>query len=83
MNKLEKHDEYAATIMAKIGELIDNDEIDIKELQEDDNLTHFFHALSNVVPCYLYNKITGSNENLLTFNHISNQLCFQYSKKSD
>jgi len=80
--------EYTIKIQAKIAELFDEDNesdyhIDQQELMKGDNLTDFMHALANMAPCNLYNKITGSNENQLTFNHIANQLCFQYSKKSD
>lgn len=57
--------------------------LDLEQLQEGDNLTHFIHALANLVPAHFYNKITGASENGLSFNHIANQLVFQYSKKED
>lgn len=79
---------YAMILKAKIAELFDeNNEsdlhIDVKEFEKDDNVTHFIHALANVMPCSIYNKLTGDKKNMLDFNHIANHLCFQYSKKSE
>lgn len=77
----EKHLQYAAIITAKINELLNEDDnFDKSELLEDDNLTHFIHALANIAPNYVYNKITGDDKNNLEFNHIANHLIFQYSK---
>lgn len=84
MKKEEKHLHYATVITAKILELFSEDsdlQIDLDELSDDDNLTHFFHALSNLVPSHFYNKITGDSKNILQFNHVANQLVFQYSIK--
>lgn len=88
MAQTEKHLQYAAMLSGKIAELFDEDSesdfhIDQQELQEGDNLTHFFHALANIMPTHLFNKITGDDKNNLEFNHIANQLVFQYSKKQD
>ena len=88
MEQTEKHLQYAAMLSWKIVELFDEDSesdfhIDHKELQEGDNLTHFFHALANIMPTHLFNKITGDDKNNLEFNHIANQLVFQYYKKQD
>jgi hypothetical protein len=88
MAQTEKHLQYAAMLSGKIAELFDEDSesdfhIDQQELQEGDNLTHFFHALANIMPTHLFNKITGDDKNNLEFNHIANQLVFQYSKKKD
>lgn len=88
MAQTEKHLQYAAMLSGKIAELFDEDSesdlhIDQQELQEGDNLTHFFHALANIMPTHLFNKITGDDKNNLEFNHIANQLVFQYSKKRD
>lgn len=82
---MEKQFEYAIKIQQKIGELFDKDSdgTTIDDLQEDVNLTHFFHALANLVPTNMFNKITGEEKNHLEFNHIANQLVFQYSKKED
>lgn len=88
MKKIEKQYEYANIIIAKIAELFDeNSESDFhishEELQEGNNLTDFIHALSNVAPCYIYSQITGDKKNELQFNHLSNQLIFQYSKNEE
>jgi hypothetical protein len=86
MAQTEKHLQYAAMLSGKIAEIFDEESeyhIDQEELQEGDNLTHFFHALANVMPTHLFNKITGDGINHLEFNHIANQLVFQYSNKKD
>ena len=86
MAQTEKHLQYAAMLSGKIAEIFDAESeyhIDQEELQEGDNLTHFFHALANVMPTHLFNKITGDDKNNLEFNHIANQLVFQYSNKKD
>lgn len=86
MAQTEKHLQYAAMLSGKIAEIFDEESeyhIDQEELQEGDNLTHFFHALANVMPTHLFNKITGDDKNNLEFNHIANQLVFQYSNKND
>lgn len=86
MAQTEKQLQYAAMLSGKIAEIFDEESeyhIDQEELQEGDNLTHFFHALANIMPNHLYNKITGDDKNNLEFNHIANQLVFQYSKKED
>lgn len=86
MAQTEKQLQYAAMLSGKIAEIFDKESeyhIDQEELQEGNNLTHFFHALANIMPNHLYNKITGDDKNNLEFNHIANQLVFQYSKKQD
>lgn len=83
MKKQEKEFIYAAQIAGVIATLFTDEgdyHIDQDELQEGDNLTHFMHALANLAPTILYNKITGDEKNNLEFNHLANQLCFQYSK---
>ncbi len=88
MSKQDKSTEYAVTIMAKIGELFDEDsdsdyKINVNELEDEENMTHFLHALCNIMPTHIYNKFTGDDKNMLAFNYIANQLVFQYSKKVD
>lgn len=83
-----KSEEYAVLIAGKIAELFDDSEGDamISEQEfevDNDNTTAFIHAMANLVPTLWYNKITGENKNQLHFNHIANQLCFQFSTKSD
>lgn len=82
---MEKHIEYAVKIQAALADVLSNEEnqnfIDINEFQEGENLNHFFHALASVAPCSLFNKITGTENNQLEFNHIANHLCFQFNNK--
>ena len=91
-NKKEKKDKkylhYAFMLSASVADLLDPDseseyKINGEELGEGDNLTQFFHALANTMPAMLYNRITGSDVNHLEFNHIANQLVFQFSKKAE
>lgn len=86
MAQSEKHLHYAAMLIEKVVEIFDEESeyhIDQEELLEGDNLIHFFHALANIMPNHLFNKFTGNNKDNLEFNHIANQLVFQYSKKQD
>ena len=79
-----KQTEYAIQIIAHLSKMFEQDcenPIDLQELQEGDNLTHFIHALANLVPTHFYNKIANENENSLSFNHLANHLVFQYSKR--
>lgn len=79
----EKHLRYAAIITTKLAELFEEE----GDLHEDEdftnNLTEFIHALATVAPCHLYNKIIGDNKNHLEFNHLCNQLCFQYTRNEE
>lgn len=84
MEEKNKTIEYAEKIIQAIGGLFEENSeffINQQELLEEDNLTHFFHALGNMVPANLYSQITGEEINILDFNHIANKLCFQYAKK--
>lgn len=84
MKKDEKWLEYAGAITALAGEMFDEDSehcVDLDDLSEGDNLTHFIHALANVMPTVIYNKLTNDDKNNLEFNHLANRLCFQYSDK--
>lgn len=47
----------------------------------DENLPHFFYALSIVAPCNILQNMTGLNKNYLEFSHFSNQLCFDFCEK--
>jgi hypothetical protein len=85
MEEKEKTIEYAEKIIQALGVLFEENSdyfISQEELLEGDNLTHFFHALGNMVPANLYSQTTGEDINILDFNHIANKLCFQYAKKS-
>lgn len=88
MKNQEKYLQYAAMLTGKVSELFDEDvesdyHIDQNEFKDDSNLTDFIHALANVMPTHLFNKVTGGDKNQLEFNHIANQLCFQYGAITD
>lgn len=80
-----KHLEYATIILGKLSELFDKDNesnyhIDLKELEEGDNMTDFVQALANIVPNHLVNSLTNQDNTTIEFNHMANILVFQYSK---
>lgn len=84
MEEKDKTIEYAEKIIQSLGGLFDEKSdffINQEELLEGDNLTHFFHAIGNMVPANIYSQITEEDINILEFNHIANKLCFQYAKK--
>ena len=72
---MKKEDEYTVLILEAVSDVV-NDLND--DLQDGENLTHFFHALMNLAPSLLYNEITGDKVNVLQSNHIANQLVHQY-----
>ncbi len=76
---------FASRLTLAIEDLLSNEDsefhINVSELEEGQNLTDFIHALSNLVPATVYTKLTNDDKNLLEFNHLANQLCFQYGKR--
>ena len=83
MKKQSKEETYAIKIASQLQGIFEEDSenyIDLSELADDDNATHFIHALANMVPAVFYNKFTEEPVNMLQFNHIANQLIFQYSR---
>lgn len=75
---------YTPIICAAIQSVFDENSenyIDPKELEDDNNLTEFLHALANAAPTHIFNQITGDKKNHLEFNHIANRLCFQYMRQ--
>jgi len=86
MAQEDKQNQYTIKLLSAIQGVFDQDNdnfIGMDELKESDNLTHFFHALANMAPNYVYNEITGDDLNNLDFNHVANKLVFQYAKKID
>ncbi|WP_448607191.1 hypothetical protein [Paenimyroides ceti] len=78
--------EYAAKLYAHIMDIFDEESeyyIPIKEFSENDNITVFFHALSNIVPCKIYTTLTKKEKDLLGFNHLANRILFQFLKNED
>lgn len=74
----EKRYIYAAQIVEKVAELIE-EEITEEELLRGDNLTQFIHALSTIAPNLIYEGMTNNKVDNLAFNHIANRLVLQYS----
>ena len=78
----EKVNEYSCKIISAISEVFNEDSdffIGREELEEESgNVTDFFHALTNIAPVSFYREITGDKVSLLKFNHIANELLFQY-----
>jgi hypothetical protein len=84
MTPEEKQVHYARIIIEKLAELFDKENedcLDLKKMAQDDDITHFIHALGNLAPTYYYCRITGEKISSLMFNHIANQLCFQFSER--
>lgn len=78
----EKLNEYAAKVFSHITEMF-NEECEYYIDREELDLTLFFHALSTMAPNVLFNRLTNSDKNNLEFNHLANQLCFQFSNKDE
>jgi len=57
----------------------------LEELAEDEgnNYKHFLHALATGAPSYIYNSLSNTEVSQLEFNHIANELCFQFVKLID
>ena len=75
-----KQQEYTVKILEQLQPLFEEDcknRIDIKELEDNGNAADFFHALANLAPAVIYNKLTKRNAGTLDFNQIANRLCFQ------
>lgn len=84
MKKTNKNEYYAQMITSKIIELLDEDiendlKITFEELQDEENFVSFIHALSNMMPAVIFNKLSGKTLNNLEFNHLANRLVFQNS----
>ena len=79
----EKWIEYAVVIRRKFAEIFDDSEngIDLKDFEDDENIKAFFHAVSTVVPCDIFNLMMVDQKGHLGYNHFANALCFEYTKK--
>lgn len=79
---MNKQDEYAIKIMAQLQGMFDENcenHIDINDLAEGDNATHFTHALATIAPAMIIGKLMNQDFDALGFNHMANRLCAQYS----
>lgn len=78
-----KQQEYTEKILGQLQHLFEEETengIDLKELQDNSNASDFFHALANLAPAVVYNKLTQKSVGSLDFNQIANRLCFQNAK---
>lgn len=77
-----KPEQLAAKILGELSETIFNEESDyyISESELENNGTDFIHAIANIVPTHVYNELVADEKGPLHFNHLANQLCFQYNK---
>ena len=79
---MNKQAEFAGKIIAALEQVLTDKDSDfyigLDAIGE--NANEFFHALSNIAPNYVYRKLTGHNLSSLDFNHLANDLCFQFSK---
>ena len=86
LNNMENQPKWVhyATILAPHIKTIFTDEsevkIDIEELDSEENLQAFFHALATVVPCEIFNRLIGDKKHHLEFNHVANTLCMKFMK---
>lgn len=76
---------YAALIQAHLADMLSEDsesdyKISLDEFKDEQKATAFLHALTNIVPCNIYKKLTGDDVDILGFNHIANRLVCQFSK---
>ena len=76
---------YAVRIQTVLQLLFEKDSEDYvgDNFFQEGDATQFFHALGNVVPTTVFQRLTGINKNCLEFNHLANQLCFQYSERPE
>lgn len=74
-----KQQEYTLKILSRLQTLFEGSEdgIAITELEDNGNAADFYHALANLAPAVVYNKLTQREIGTLDFNHIANRLCFQ------
>jgi len=80
---MERDIHYAVLIQSQIAEMFQEDaenRIDPKDFEDEENAKAFFHALGNIVPCRIYNQLTGNENNILEFNHVANHLVFDFTK---
>lgn len=84
-----KEDQYASLIIGQIMTMLQDEDcsfaINLKELQEEggENLKAFIHALATLAPTYICNKLAGLGNSNLEFNHMANQLVFEFSHKKE
>lgn len=83
---MEIENQYAIKINEQIAQMFDSDSdnhIDIADFEDSEKLKAFLHALSNMVPAMVFNKLTAQEKNFLEYNHFANTLCFEFLKQAD
>lgn len=87
MNNLKKEEEYARKISLAMIEIFNEDsECYIgDDFYEEENRTHLIHAILNIVPTTMFNKIveTDGIKNMIDVNHIANKILFRYMHLED
>lgn len=71
---------YAMVISEALSEVVKEY---YEDLEDEENLTHFVHAMANVAPATITAVLTGENHGYVDFNHIANKLCFQFGRLVD
>lgn len=72
---------FSTEILSLIQDKLEDDEDFQREVGE--NFTEFMFALSTVVPNQIYSVTSSEELNHLEFNHLMNNLCFQYMTMED
>lgn len=70
---------FTSEILALITEKLQEDEDFTEQMQE--NPEEFIFAISTSAPAILFHQLTGESKNFLEFNHLANQLCFEFMSK--
>lgn len=82
---MNKEIQYSLKLSEAIAGLFREDSdnyIDPTELEDDDNLRAFIHALLNMTPTSIFNTLTGHKKNCLEVNHVANHLIIEYTLKN-
>lgn len=78
--------QYAVKIVSQITEMFEEEcdnNIDKEDLLDSEKATAFLHALANIAPNLIYQRLTGDEQDLLGFNHIANRLAYQFGKSAE
>lgn len=78
-----KAEEYTLKLAGAITDAIKNEDSEfyiggLKELETGDNMTEFAHALLNLAPMFIYDKLTDSGDDILGMNYTANRLIYQF-----
>ncbi len=80
--KDKKLNEFTQKITVQVTELFNEDcENHISNEDIEKYATEFIYALGGLMPSIIYQKLSGEQTNVLSTNHMINQLCFQFTDK--